>query len=161
MVPGRRGRRSARSLPLNGKSSAGTWKVIVSDHAASNTGALIDWELLTTPPVTGTCNTCPPQTDAPIVSAGTAFGLSAPRPNPFGERTELRFQTVRAGNVEIVVFDVSGRRVRTLIDRRCRRCAHDRLGRARRRERSGGGRNLLRAALERRGSDIERVNLVR
>ncbi|MEZ5064458.1 MAG: proprotein convertase P-domain-containing protein [bacterium] len=100
---------------LNGKSSAGTWRVIVTDNAGSDTGSILDWELLTTPPVTGTCEPCT-ALDSPEI-APTTFGLSAPRPNPFGERTELRFQIERAGDVQLEVYDVAGRHVRTLLNR--------------------------------------------
>ncbi|HEU4333220.1 MAG TPA: FlgD immunoglobulin-like domain containing protein, partial [Candidatus Eisenbacteria bacterium] len=42
--------------------------------------------------------------------------LDAPRPNPFSSRTTIRYAAPRAGRAEIVVFDVAGRRVRTLLD---------------------------------------------
>lgn len=40
--------------------------------------------------------------------------LMAPRPNPFNPRTEVRFSLEREGLVQVVVYDVRGRRVRTL-----------------------------------------------
>lgn len=49
------------SQPLsafNGQSSAGTWRLTVSDNAGADTGTLVDWELLTTPALTGLCQTC-------------------------------------------------------------------------------------------------------
>jgi len=40
--------------------------------------------------------------------------LLSPRPNPFNPRTEVRFSLEREGLVQVVVYDVRGRRVRTL-----------------------------------------------
>jgi hypothetical protein len=41
--------------------------------------------------------------------------LGPPRPNPSGGTTEMRFALPRAGHVALAVFDVTGRRVRTLV----------------------------------------------
>lgn len=38
------------------------------------------------------------------------------RPNPFNPRTRLAFTLPQAGTVRIVVFDLAGRAVRTLVD---------------------------------------------
>ena len=43
--------------------------------------------------------------------------LSAGRPNPFGSHTELDYFISSPGRVELTVYDVLGRRVRTLLDR--------------------------------------------
>ena len=56
---------------------------------------------------------------------GGAVGASAPaaayadqnRPNPFNPRTEIQFGLPRPEHVRITVFDVTGRRVRTLLER--------------------------------------------
>jgi len=40
--------------------------------------------------------------------------LSACRPNPFRDRTQIAYQLPTAGNVRLEVFDVTGRTVRTL-----------------------------------------------
>jgi flagellar hook assembly protein FlgD len=37
-------------------------------------------------------------------------------PNPFNPRTTIKFSTARGGRVTIMVYDVSGRVVRTLVD---------------------------------------------
>jgi hypothetical protein len=44
------------------------------------------------------------------------FALLPPAPNPFEAATALAFQAPRAATVRIEVFDLAGRRVRTLLD---------------------------------------------
>lgn len=43
---------------LNGMSSAGTWALFVSDNAGQDLGTIDDWELITTPAISGVCNVC-------------------------------------------------------------------------------------------------------
>lgn len=47
--------------------------------------------------------------------------LSAPRPNPFNPSTTIAFSLAQDGNVSVIVYDVSGKRVRTLVDEHRRR----------------------------------------
>jgi len=49
--------------------------------------------------------------DAPVPSV---FALGAVRPNPMREAAELRFSLARAGSAALDVFDLSGRRVRSV-----------------------------------------------
>lgn len=55
----------------------------------------------------------------PVVppAAGTAVRLSAARPNPFHARSAITYTLARASQVEVGVYDVAGRRVRTLVRR--------------------------------------------
>jgi len=46
----------------------------------------------------------------------TAFTLAQNIPNPFNPATTLRFSVAEAGAVRLVIFDVNGRLVRTLVD---------------------------------------------
>ncbi len=48
----------------------------------------------------------------------TAFAFHSPRPNPSGGRTTLRFDLPAACRVRLDVYDVAGRKVRTLADGR-------------------------------------------
>ena len=43
---------------FNGQSSTGTWTLTVSDNAGGDSGTLADWELITTPALSGECQTC-------------------------------------------------------------------------------------------------------
>lgn len=56
-------------------------------------------------------------TPSPGPAAGARFALYAPSPNPTAERCEVRFEVPREAPVSLRVFDVSGRRVRTLAAR--------------------------------------------
>jgi hypothetical protein len=46
----------------------------------------------------------------------TVFALHDNYPNPFNPRTNIQFDLPRAAHVSLAVFDVAGRRVRTLVD---------------------------------------------
>ena len=46
----------------------------------------------------------------------TTTSFARPSPNPFGGTTTLGFALARAGHVELVIYAVDGRRVRTLVD---------------------------------------------
>ncbi len=46
------------------------------------------------------------------------FGLKGNQPNPFGERTTISFSLGQPGEVTLVVYDVLGREVGTLVDER-------------------------------------------
>ena len=50
-------------------------------------------------------------------SAGGAFHLKQNVPNPFNPSTRIPFELTRGGRVTISIFDVAGRRVRSLLDR--------------------------------------------
>ena len=57
-------------------------------------------------------------TDVPERTAGLprATVLHQNAPNPFNPTTTIRFDLARPGPVKLEIFDVSGRRVRTLVD---------------------------------------------
>lgn len=60
-------------------------------------------------------------TEAPAVGASGSLGLflSPNRPNPFSTWTQLAYELSRAGRTRLLVHDVSGRLVRTLLDEEC------------------------------------------
>jgi len=103
---------------FNGESTMGDWKLIVSDNAGADTGSIIDWELLGTPPLNGQCDPCNVGTDAPVaVAPSTRFGLANAAPNPFRGDTRIRFSLDRPAATRLEIFDLAGRRVDTLVDR--------------------------------------------
>jgi len=53
---------------------------------------------------------------SPDVAAAQSLRLEIPRPNPFRDRTEVRYYVPSAGRVAVSVHDVAGRRVRALAD---------------------------------------------
>lgn len=56
-------------------------------------------------------------TDAPVVETPTTFALSAPRPNPFGSETTIRFDVpAGGGRATVAVYDLQGRRISTLAE---------------------------------------------
>lgn len=52
----------------------------------------------------------------PSPGGGAQFSLEQNAPNPFNPSTVIPFELVRGGHVSLVVYDVGGRRVRTLVD---------------------------------------------
>ena len=55
-----------------------------------------------------------PTADVAPGGAGGAFGLRSVRPNPFRSNAEIEFSLGRAGAVDVVVYDILGRQVRSL-----------------------------------------------
>jgi hypothetical protein len=51
-----------------------------------------------------------------VVALPTSFGLGEARPNPFNPKTEIAYDMPQAGVVQLLIYDVSGRVVRTLWD---------------------------------------------
>ena len=54
-------------------------------------------------------------TDAPEVLPETAL-LGPARPNPFNPMTTIHYALPRSSHVRLAVYDLQGRRVRTLVD---------------------------------------------
>jgi flagellar hook assembly protein FlgD len=57
-----------------------------------------------------------------LLAGGTR--LLAASPNPFNPITRIEFELAAAGRVEIAIYDVSGRLVRTLLDEHRRAGGH-------------------------------------
>ena len=56
-----------------------------------------------------------PTTDADPPTPGIKTGLRGTYPNPFNPVTNIEFSMANDGPVTIAIYDVSGRRIRTLI----------------------------------------------
>jgi len=100
----------------NGQHAQGNWVLTVSDNAGSDVGNLVDWELLTTPPLSGTCTTCIQTVDVPLAMGGGGLELSQNYPNPFGPETVIQYRLARPARTTLRVFDIRGKLVTTLID---------------------------------------------
>lgn len=55
------------------------------------------------------------RTDLPVPRSGGQLALSPPFPNPFNPRTRIELSMPADGLAEVVVYDLAGRRVRTLL----------------------------------------------
>ncbi len=90
---------------------------VVTAAAAELTEA-IRWVLeIGVPPSLGLC--IEPLVSLDVTDAlpgGPVNTLYPPRPNPFNPRTTIRYSLATAGPAKIEIFDVQGRRVRTLVD---------------------------------------------
>jgi len=51
-----------------------------------------------------------------ILRVSGAFGIKSATPNPFNPSTEIIFETAEAGPTSLVIHDITGRRVATLVD---------------------------------------------
>jgi subtilisin-like proprotein convertase family protein len=91
---------------LIGEAANGTWKIAIVDHAGYDTGTLHEWCVRVT-------YVDPASADEDPLPRKLA--LWANRPNPVHHQTAIRFDLPQAGPVDLAVFDVAGRRVKTLI----------------------------------------------
>lgn len=55
-------------------------------------------------------------TTEPAAAPTTVTALSPPQPNPFNPQTQIRFSLGEPGSVELVIYDLRGQKVRTLVD---------------------------------------------
>jgi zinc metalloprotease ZmpB len=95
-----------------GEASAGKWILFCSDNASYDTGVVNQWCLTLAGPVDTTAVVAVEPGEAPQLLA-----LSSVVPNPSrGGGAVARFALPRAGAVSLALYDVGGRRVRTLVD---------------------------------------------
>jgi hypothetical protein len=67
----------------------------------------------------GLCqNPCTNLTDVPDEegAGGLVTRLYQNRPNPFNPRTAIKFSLAADGPAKVIIYDVNGRRIRTLVD---------------------------------------------
>ncbi len=93
---------------MGGTVIAGNWILEIADDAGGDTGSLIGWGLRFNGAVTNIepiSNTIP----------GT-YALYQNYPNPFNPTTHIKFDIAKASNVKLVVYDILGREVKTLVN---------------------------------------------
>jgi hypothetical protein len=103
---------------FNGQNTFGNWQLIVSDNAAQDTGDIVEWELLTTPPLSGECTECGGTTGVVQVTPQSSgrLMLFQNQPNPFETGTAIDYALPKESALTLEVFDVGGRLVRSLFD---------------------------------------------
>ncbi len=91
----------------NNKPVTGYWVLRIYDLKEGNTGSLNHWclQMETRATVGVEENTVP-----------VKYELSQNYPNPFNNSTRLKFEIAKTGNVKIVVYDVLGRQMQTLVN---------------------------------------------
>ena len=85
----------------------GDWTLTIADEVGGDTGMLNEWCLRI---VHGTGGT------TAVGEMPTVFALHDNYPNPFNPRTNIQFDLPRASHVSLAVYDLAGRRLRTLVD---------------------------------------------
>ncbi|MCC6866031.1 MAG: T9SS type A sorting domain-containing protein [Ignavibacteria bacterium] len=91
------------SSPTNG-----AWILEVSDGAGGDTGVLRGWGIRLNNTVTGIE---PVSNNIP-----SRFNLYQNYPNPFNPVTQIKFDIAKATNVKLIIYDVLGREVKTLVN---------------------------------------------
>ena len=97
---------------FNTQNSLGWWKIVLTDILpASNDGTLLGWGIQFNNQVitgTGTKNT-----ELPF-----KFSLHQNYPNPFNPATKIKFEVAKSEFVKIIIFDILGREIKTLVNDR-------------------------------------------
>jgi subtilisin-like proprotein convertase family protein len=93
-------------LDFTNISSAGTWSLLAIDYAMLDTGYIENFTLHVTTAL---------QAVDPFIPHPSSLILSA-YPNPFNASTEFNFELSQSSPVELVVFDLTGRHVATLLN---------------------------------------------
>lgn len=95
---------------LNGTEAGGTWSIMVSDNEGQDTGALQEWGFIfSLEAVTGI-------DDDSNLELPQAFQLHENYPNPFNPSTTLRYDLKESVNVQLMVYNILGQQVRTLVN---------------------------------------------
>ncbi|MFH1842315.1 MAG: proprotein convertase P-domain-containing protein [bacterium] len=95
---------------FTGEEMLGDWTLTVSDHVSYDTGTLNEWCLRIT--------YADPMSDTPEGGLPRVVALTGNYPNPFNPATTIAFELPRDLPVDLAVYDLSGRRVATLLAER-------------------------------------------
>lgn len=93
---------------FNGLSPDGYWKLVLTDSASGDTGLLTGWSIQVTyqNPVGG----------IHTIEIPNYYSLGQNYPNPFNPSTVIKFTLPKTENVKLVVFDILGKEVKTLVN---------------------------------------------
>jgi len=93
--------------PFVGQAPDGNWTFSVSDQAGGDSGTMNEWclRLAYAGDALG----------APDNAAPAVLALRPPQPNPASGTVGIRFDLPARGEIDLAVFDVTGRRVATLL----------------------------------------------
>ena len=98
-------------LPLNG-----SWILKVNDNAAGDTGQLASWCLIFQRGVVIGLN----NNEQPV-----QYELSQNYPNPFNSSTRIYFSIAKQSEVKIILYDILGREVKSLVNSKLERGRYD------------------------------------
>jgi len=93
---------------FGGSPTNGTWTLSITDDAAGDSGTLKAWGLR----LNGTVTAIEPVNN----NIPNKFSLYQNYPNPFNPISNIKFDIAKATNVKLVVFDILGREVATLVN---------------------------------------------
>jgi len=98
---------------LTGEEMSGDWTLTISDNAGGDIGVFNSWcvHVVYDGGVVSTVDDSNPSVELP-----TVFALRDNYPNPFNPLTTIKFDLPRASHVKLVVYDIAGRLVQTLVD---------------------------------------------
>ncbi|NOS85052.1 MAG: T9SS type A sorting domain-containing protein [Ignavibacteria bacterium] len=85
-----------------------TWKLLITDTATGDTGSLVKWCIV----ITYQC----PVGGIQTIEIPNYYFLNQNYPNPFNPVTNIKFGIPESGNVRLVVYDILGREVTTLMN---------------------------------------------
>lgn len=86
----------------------GTWFLEISDQDTGDFGILHSWSL--------ECFIDPEITESPILDTDDDFTFHGNYPNPFNPSTTFAFDLIRDAQVKLIVYNVLGQQISTLID---------------------------------------------
>lgn len=114
------------------RSSQGGFAILGTEHAPTNSGLLLRLRIEGLPSTRLPAVLTDPaswiavdaggreiqievRTDLPSTARTSRLALTSPTPNPFNPRTQVELSIPESGLAEVTVFDLAGRRVRTLL----------------------------------------------
>jgi hypothetical protein len=95
-------------IPFNGLVPGGLWVLTIVDDVGGDSGYLKQWALV----ISFTC----PVGGIQTIEVPFTYRLSQNYPNPFNPTTTIKYGLPKPGNTKLVVYDILGRVVTTLVN---------------------------------------------